>query len=223
MDKKNIFIVGLEPFNKEKLERLPQARECTFHAALEDREIRNVDFLDMPKLVDKAVKTLESFEGSVDAVATYWDFPASLLSAFLAQHFGLPGPSLESMFKCEHKYWSRLEQQKAVPEYLPLFRPFDPHDEDAYGKLQLMPPFWIKPIKSYRGFLAYQINDERQFNAVMQTCRERQELLVRPFCDLLKQFEMPEEIVGMPETFVAESCIGGAQCTLEGYVHQGKV
>ncbi|HKL48869.1 MAG TPA: ATP-grasp domain-containing protein [Desulfuromonadales bacterium] len=223
MEKKNIFIVGLEPFNLEKLERLPRARDYDFHAALEDREVRNVDVLDMPKLIDKAIKTMEEFDGSVDGVATYWDFPSSLMVAILARHFDLPGPSLESMFKCEHKYWSRLEQQKVAPEYLPMFRAFDPHDEDAFGKLQLMPPFWIKPIKSYRSFLAYQINDERQFHEVMKTCRERQDLLVKPFCDLLKQYEMPEEIVRMPETFVAESTIGGAQCTLEGYVYEGKV
>lgn len=223
MDKKNIFIVGLESFNQQKLERLPQAQECEFHTALHDKEIRNVDVLDMPKLVDKAIKTLEEFDGSIDAVATYWDFPASLIAAILAKHFDLPGPSLESMFRCEHKYWSRLEQQKAIPEYLPIFRPFDPFDEDAYGKLQLMPPFWIKPIKSYRSFLAYQINDERQFKSVMKTCREKQDLLVKPFRDLLEMYDMPDEIVGMPETFVAESTITGAQCTLEGYVYEGKV
>ncbi|MFO7983842.1 MAG: ATP-grasp domain-containing protein [Desulfuromonadales bacterium] len=223
MEKKNIFIVGLEPFNLEKLERLPQARDYAFHTALDDREVRNVDVLDMPKLIDKAIKNMEEFDGTIDGVATYWDFPSSLLVPILAKHFDLPGPSLESMFKCEHKYWSRLEQQKVIPDYLPMFRAFDPHDEDAFGKLQLMPPFWIKPIKSFRSFLAYQINDERQFNEVMKTCRERQDLFVKPFRDLLEMFQMPEEIVKMPETFVAESTIGGAQCTLEGYVYEGKV
>ncbi|MDZ7754099.1 MAG: ATP-grasp domain-containing protein [Gammaproteobacteria bacterium] len=223
MTKKNVFIIGLDSFNLDKLKRLPQAGECAFHAALDVSDIRNIDAFDVPALIDKATATMEAFDGTVDAVASYWDFPGTLMVAILAERFGVPGPSLAAMFKCEHKYWSRLEQQKAIPANIPPFRAFDPHDDNAYGKLQLMPPFWIKPIKSYRSFLAFEISDEHQFHAVMEICRERQGFIVEPFRELLKAYDMPDEIAGMSETFVAESPIGGAQCTLEGYVHEGNV
>jgi hypothetical protein len=221
--KKNVFIIGLDPFNREKLERLPQAAECDFHTALDISDIRNVDRYDMAKLVDKAVANMEAVPGAVDAVASYYDFPGTVLVPVLAERFGVPGPSLEAVLKCENKYWSRLEQHKAIPEAIPQFRAFDPFDDQAYGKLGLLPPFWIKPIKSFRSFLAFQINDERQFNEVMPVCRERGGFMNEPFRHLMETYGMPPEIANMEETFVAESPIGGWQCTLEGYAHNGVV
>lgn len=223
MPKRNVFIVGLDPFNLERLKRVPAARDCDFHAALDKSDIRQVDNYDVPALIDKAVAAMEAFDGSIDGVASYWDFPGSLLVPILAERFGLSGPSLEAVLKCEHKYWSRLEQQKAVAQHVPVCRAFDPTDDDAFGKLQLVPPFWIKPIKSFRSYLAFQINDAHQFRAVLPICREGQGRIVEPFRDLLRMFELPAEIVEMPETFVAETPIGGAQCTLEGYVYEGGV
>ena len=221
--KKNIFIVGLDAFNKAKLERLPQAAECAFHPALRIEDIRHVDRLDMPALIDRAVANMEAFDGSVDGIASYWDFPGTILVPILARHFGLPGPSLDAVLKCENKYWSRLAQQKAIPGNIPAFRAFDPFDPEAFERLDLLPPFWIKPIKSFRSYLAYQVNDERQFKEVMETCRAHIGFMDEPFRYLMTHYEIPPEIAEMPESFIAESPIGGAQCTLEGYVHQGTV
>ena len=223
MGKKNVFIVGLDPFNREKLERLPQAAECEFHPALEVGDIRGVTEYDMPALIETAISAMASIPGGVDGVASYWDFPGTVMAPILARHFGVRGPNLEAILKCEHKYWSRLEQRKAIPDHIPRFRAFDPFDPDAYRKIDLIPPFWIKPIKSFRSFLAFQINDERQFNEVMETCRANVGFMVDPFRQLMERFDMPAEISRMPETFVAESPIGGSQCTLEGYVCNGTV
>jgi acetyl/propionyl-CoA carboxylase alpha subunit len=44
-----------------------------------------------------------------------------------------------------------------------------------------------------------------------------------PFLYLMRHFGAPPEIAEMPESFVAESPIGGWQCTLEGYSHNGRV
>ncbi len=223
MAKKNVFIVGLDDFNLKKLERLPQARECDFHPALDIGDIRNVDAYDMTALIEKASRTMESFAGTVDAVASYYDFPGTVMVPILAERFGLPGPSLEAVLKCENKYWSRLEQYKVIPDNIPQFRAFDPFEEGAFGKLELLPPFWIKPIKSFRSFLAFHINDERQFNEVMPVCREKGGLMNEPFLELMETYGMPPEIAQMRASFIAESPIGGWQCTLEGYAHNGRV
>ncbi|MCG5495432.1 MULTISPECIES: ATP-grasp domain-containing protein [Ectothiorhodospira] len=223
MPKKNVFIIGLDDFNRDKLERLPQAEECEFHAALDISDIRNVDQYDIKHLIDKATRTMEAFDGTVDAITSYYDFPGTVMTPILAERFGLPGPTLESVLKCENKYWSRLEQRKVIPEHIPQFRAFDPFDEEAYGGLGLLPPFWIKPIKSFRSYLAFQINDERQFRAVMPLCREKVGFMGEPFLYLMRHFGAPPEIAEMPESFVAESPIGGWQCTLEGYSYNGRV
>lgn len=223
MSKKNIFIIGLDDFNREKLQRLPQADECDFHAALDITDIRNVEEYNMEHLIEKASSAIESFNGTVDGITSYYDFPGTVLTAVLAEKYGLPGPSLESVLKCEHKYWSRLEQQKIISDHIPQFKAFDPYDDDAYSKLGLMPPFWIKPVKSFRSFLAFHINDERQFRAVMPICREKVGFMGEPFMYLMRNYGTPPEIAEMEESFVAETPIGGWQCTLEGYSYNGRV
>jgi len=222
MAKKKVFIVGLDDFNLEKLNQLPQAKDCEFLPALEISDIRNVDSFDMKTLIDKAIANMERL-GPPDAVASYFDFPGTVMVPILAQHFGLPGPTLEAVIKCENKYWSRQEQHKTIPDHIPQFRAFDPFDDEAYEKIALLPPFWIKPIKSFRSFLAFQINDERQFAEVMEICREKGGFIGGPFQYLMDAYDMPREIADMEETFVAESPIGGWQCTLEGYSWNGNV
>ena len=223
MPKKNVFVVGLDEFNQAKLENWPQANECRFLPALTYDEMRASGPLDIDALIETAARNMADCDSGADAVVSYFDFPGTVLVPILAKRFGLPGPSLEAVLKCENKYWSRLEQRKVVPDHIPQFRAFDPFDEQAFEKLELLPPFWIKPIKSYRSFLAFQINDERQFKEVMPICREKGGLINDPFLHLMDEFDMPAEIANMNETFVAESPIGGWQCTLEGYVHAGRV
>ncbi len=228
MAKKNIFIVGYDDYNAKALNRLfsnspSQAVECEFHPLLYIKEIRNMEGYDIEALIDKATRVMENFQGTVDGVACYYDFPCTSLVPILARKFGLPGASLEAVMKCENKYWSRLEQKKVVAEHIPQFRIFDPFDEEAYSKVDLLPPFWIKPIKSFRSFLAFQINSCHQFAEVMSVCREKIGLMAEPFHYLMENFDMPQEISQISDSFIAESSIGGSQCTLEGYVYDGQV
>lgn len=223
MPPKNVFIIGLDAFSREMLQRLPQASECAFHSALEMDDIRGVDEYDIDALLNKAIERMQAVPGGPDAVVSFYDFPGTLLAPILAQHFNLPGPSVEATLRCENKYWSRLEQQKVVADSIPRFRAFDPFDDDAYSKLDMLPPFWIKPIKSFRSILAFGINDARQFDQAMEVCRQGVGLIHEPFQELMRRFDVPAEIANLPASFIAESPIGGAQCTLEGYVYQGTV
>src|SRR5574341_1220232 len=44
------------------------------------------------------------------------DFPACMLAALVAEAFDFPFPTFESLFLCQHKYYSRLWQREVVPE-----------------------------------------------------------------------------------------------------------
>jgi biotin carboxylase len=221
MPKKNVFFIGLDDFNRETLSHLPQADECNFLAALEVEEIRGAGEYDIPALVDKAAERMEA-QGA-QGVASFYDFPGTLIAAILAQRLGLPGPDLEPVFKCEHKYWSRLEQQKVISDNIPNFRAFDPKDDDAFAKVDMIPPFWIKPVKSFRSYLAFNIQDERSFREAIELAREDGGRITGPFIEAMRDFGMPEEIADEDNSFIAESTISGAQCTVEGYVYQGHV
>lgn len=222
MKNKQVFIIGLDDFNLKKLQNLPEAQNCDFHAALNISEIRDVDKYDMEKLINLCFERIDK-HGKIDAVASYYDFPGTMLVPVIAEKYGLPGPSLESMTKCENKYWSRLEQAKVIADHIPQFKAFDPFDDNAFEKLNMIAPFWVKPIKSFRSFLAYRINGEAQFYENMKEVKEHIDFMSEPFNYLMKRYNMPVEFTDMPERCIAESQITGHQCTVEGYVSNGNV
>ena len=220
--KKQVFVVGLDEFNLKKLQRLPEASECEFIPAVEIHEMRGIQKLNIQELINKACKRIDK-HGKIDAVVSYYDFPGTTITPIIAEKYGLPAPSLESVMKCEHKFWSRLEQNKVIPLSLPKFTAFDPFDNKAYQKIEMIPPFWIKPIKSYRSFLAYRINSEYQFNEYMEAVREHINFISEPFNEVFQNYNLPREYTEMKETMIAESPITGHQCTIEGYVYNGEV
>jgi len=222
MDKKQVFIVGLDDFNLKKLKRLPEASYCDFLPALYISEMRNVEEFNLPNLIDLCHQRIDK-HGKIDAVASYFDFPGNLIVPIIAQHYHIPGPTLESTMKCDHKFWSRLEQNKVISEHIPIFKAFDPFDDQAYEKLGIIPPFWIKPIKSFRSYLAFRINGEAQFYEHLKELQDNIHFITEPFKNFMKSYEMPEEFTSMKETCIAESLITGYQCTMEGYVSNSKV
>src|SRR6056297_2902470 len=221
-EKKQVFVIGLDDFNLKKLQRLPEAKDCDFLPAVEISEMRGVKNLNIQKIIDKACERIDN-HGKIDAIVSYYDFPWTTITPIIADKYGLPAPSLESVMKCEHKYWSRLEQNKVIPMSLPKFAAFDPFDDKAYQHIEMIPPFWIKPIKSYRSFLAYKINSEYQFNDLMEEVREHIHFMSEPFNHIFQNYNLPQEYANMKETMIAETPITGFQCTVEGYVYNGEV
>ncbi len=222
MEKKQVFIIGLDEFNLKKLNNLPEGSDCEFHSALDISEIRNVKKYDMEKLVNLCFERIDN-HGKIDAIASYYDFPGTVLVPVIAQKYNLPGASLESVLKCEHKFWSRIEQQKVIPDHIPMFRAFDPFDNESYDKLEMIPPFWIKPNKSFRSFLAFRISSEPDYYENLKTIQKHIHFMTEPFQKLMQMYDIPEEVSEMKETCIAETMISGHQCTLEGYVYNGNV
>ena len=223
MSKKQIFIVGLDEFNRKKLERLPHAEWCEFHAALDFSDIRDVDRYDMAALIEKGTQRIEASRVKPDAIVAYYDFPATDLVPILSERFGTRAPTLEAVLKCEHKYWSRIIQQRVIEDCIPQFFSFDPFDAEAFDKIPLIPPFWIKPIKSFRSFLAHRINDVDEFQQVVPEIRENIHYMNEPFNYLFEAYPLPAEIGQMRDTCIAESVLSGSMCTVEGYVFDGAV
>lgn len=221
--KKNIFVIGPDPFNMSQLKALRKSEAYIFHPLLAHSEVKNQDRYDMPRLLAKAKRALDRFPGSVDAIVGYWDFPVSLIVPLLRRHCGLVAPSLAGIAKCEHKYWSRLEQRKAIAECTPKFSPVDPF-KDPRPQIDLDFPFWIKPVKSLCSYLAFRINSNRELESAIALIRNGIERIATPFNHFLAQIDMPAEVRGIHGGYcIAEKPIRGRQCTLEGYVYQGKI
>ena len=222
--KKNVFVLGLEDYNLNILRHLPGASQFEFHALLQYSEIRSSGPLDIEALLSQCRSRLSVFEGSVDAIIGYFDFPVTVMLPLLRREYGLPSPSLESVLQCEHKYWSRLVQSEVIPEHIPLFEAFDPFEDEQISGLLLMFPYWIKPIKSFRSYLAFRINDEEDIAASISEIRRDINRISEPFNYFLEHADLPEEITAIGgRSCIAESLLSGSQCTLEGYVFNGEV
>ncbi len=220
--KKNIFVLGPDELNWSKLRTLQDAEAYRFHELLGYEESHGAAEYDVQTMLRKAETQLDAFPGPIDAIVSFWDFPVSLMVSLLGRRYGTVCAPLESVFRCEHKYWSRVEQQRIVPELIPRFRRFDPFDEKALEKIDLPYPFWIKPIKSFAGHLGFRIDDAETFYRSTAVIRRHVGHFKVPFDYLLQFAEVPPEI-REGGFCLAEEIIGGKQCTLEGFVYEGEV
>ncbi|MGQ0334489.1 ATP-grasp domain-containing protein [Halomonas elongata] len=224
---RNVFVVGLNDTNRERLESLRGAGDSHFHGVIDPEAVYDTEVFDIASMLDEATEQLEAFDGSVDAIVGYMDFPVSTMLPILCERFGTRSPSLSSLLKCEHKYWSRRVQKEVIPDYIPAFTAFDPFDDDALthiGEAGLYFPFFVKPIKSSGSRLGFRIDTPEDFYHAIEKLREDIGLIADPFNTVLEQARLPDEIAAVDGHFcMAEEIIGGWQCTVEGYVFEGEV
>ncbi|MDR9404538.1 MAG: ATP-grasp domain-containing protein [Halothece sp. Uz-M2-17] len=222
---KNVFVVGADAFNCKQLQCLPGAEEFNFHQLLSFDEVKGGGhYPPFDQLLERAEEQLKRFSGSIDAIIGYWDFPVTSMVPLLCAHHGLPAPSVEAEMKCDHKFWSRLEQQAVVPQHTPAFSAIDPFAETPLANTTLDYPFWLKPIKGTDSLLAFKISNRQDFDDAISKIREQIADIARPFNQLLNHVQLPPEVAAIDGYHcIIEELMSGHQCTIEGHVYQGDV
>ncbi|MGD9387652.1 MAG: D-alanine--D-alanine ligase, partial [Gammaproteobacteria bacterium] len=223
--RKQVFILGTDNFNLRQLESVRGAERCEFHSLSDFAEIRHPRQYPVREVLAQSRDRLARFPQPVDAIIGWWDFPVSTMLPILRRQVGAPGPSLEAVLKCEHKYFSRLEQQACIPAHVPAFRVFDPMADDPLAAIELDFPFWIKPVKAASSYLGFYIPDAAHFRHALARVRTGIDRLAGPFDEILRYASLTPDRSKITGRFcIAESIISrGRQCTLEGYVHHGVV
>ena len=221
---RNVFVPALTETQRQELQTVKHAADCNFHGLLDTDRLVDAPDLDFDELLAGIRKQLKAFDGSVDAIIAHWDFPTSVLVPILCKEFGIPTPSLESVFKCEHKYWSRLEQEQSIPEMIPAFCSFDPFSDDPLSQINLEFPFWIKPVKSFSSQLGFRIENAEEFHEAMEIVRAEIPHMGKPFEQALMHADVPEHIRRATSyTCLAEEIMSGVQAAPEGSVFNGEV
>ncbi|MGD8860681.1 MAG: ATP-grasp domain-containing protein [Myxococcales bacterium] len=219
---KNVFVLGADPRHLTDVRHIPDADRFAIHGLLRADELIYLDQYPIDELLDRARAVLDGFEGPVDAIIGHWDFPVSVMVPILCAERGLPAPSLESVLKCEHKYWSRVEQRKVVPEHTPEFCAVDPFAEQPFEQVTLDFPFWVKPVKAYGSALGFRINERADFDRAIEAARRGLRRFGDPFNRILSRVELPEDLGGVDGNhLLAEQLIGGREIAPEGYVQHG--
>ncbi|GAB3429307.1 ATP-grasp domain-containing protein [Actinophytocola sediminis] len=222
MARLNIVVLGLDEANLELMRRVPDAERYEFHGLMTIDELQLDDDIPVEDLLAGARARIAAFDGKIDAIVGFWDFPVSTLVPILSQEFGVRGASLDSVLRCEHKYWSRLIQREVITEY----PPFALVDLDAP---ELPPevgyPCWLKPVKSFSSKLAFEVTDRQEFDEAVAALREGIGRVGEPFDHLLHQAaDLPPEIAAAGgQAALAERALSGDRAAVEGYVQHGKV
>ncbi|MFJ5273048.1 ATP-grasp domain-containing protein [Streptomyces sp. NPDC088358] len=222
MPERNVFVIGLDEANLPTLNAVPDAKELRFHPLLTIEELQGGE-VSVAALLEKARGVLDAFDGTIDAIVGYWDFPVSTLVPMPSERYGTRSTSLESVVKCEHKYWSRLEQQKVTDKH-PRFGRVDLEADDPRPPEGVRFPMWLKPALAYSSELAFGVKDMDEFRTAVAEIREGLSRVGRPFEYVLDRLTLPPEMDGVGgEVCLAEEEMSGIQVAVEGYVHLGEV
>lgn len=220
----DVFVIGPHHTHRHAFAELEQSSDVTFHELLAYEEVRWASTYDIAQLLETADRRIAASPATPDAIVTYWDFPSSSLAAILAAEHGLPGMPLRSSLACEHKYWSRVVQRRVVPEVTPGFQAVDPREDIRLADLELVAPFWLKPVKSYGGHLSFRVADEDDLAHAVGELRRRVHRLGEPFNEVLERVSLPEDVRPVDGLWaLAEEPIAGHQFTIEGHVHADEI
>ncbi|MFW5830394.1 MAG: ATP-grasp domain-containing protein, partial [Planctomycetota bacterium] len=203
------------------------AEHFRFHALFEGKGFKTEYADRMGDLIQECHRRLDAFEATgarVAGIIGYWDFPVTSVVPLLCRQRDLPGPDLDSVTRCTHKYWSRLEQQECVPECTPRFQVIDPFEKGIDHAIELDYPFWIKPIKAYGSGLGFRIEDHEQLLHALDRIRERIGSIGNPYEDLLRRMHTPEHIMRVGgKACLIEEIVKGREIAPEGWVHRGRI
>jgi len=133
---------------------------------------------------------------------------SALLAALLAERRSLPGPTPRALLACQHKPSSRAVQRAVAPEATPEFALLD-------GPPPFAVPFFVKPVVGRLSQNVYRIDDLSDLAALHEFDR-----YTSRYADIAALAGAdPADVHG----FLVEELLSGAEVTLEGYVHAGRV
>jgi hypothetical protein len=152
------------------------------------------------------------------------DFPACMLAALVAEAFDFPFPSFESLFLCQHKYFSRLRQQEVAPEVTPRFLVVDVSRPLVPSDIPLPFPVFVKPIKSYLSILARRLETFQDLTRARAEAPLRLGPVARMFDALVGVSTLDGRYRAVPASaLLLEELLAGHQVTLDGYAYGSQV
>jgi hypothetical protein len=137
---------------------------------------------------------------------------SALLAALLAERRGLPGPRPEALVNCQHKPTSRALQREAAPDATPEFALLG---LDSPFELPFELPFFVKPVVGRLSQNAFRIDDPGDLLALEEADR-----YTNRYAEIAALAGASRAAV---HGFLAEELLFGAEVTLEGYAHEGRV
>lgn len=159
---------------------------------------------------------------NIEAVLSTDEYLGAAIAAVVAKQAGLPGTDPAFILRAQHKYYSRLIQQKHCPE-ASVYCDLVPQRIPKSFKPALSFPFFVKPVKGTFSLFVKKVNNLKELKQHMNFNWYERLLLktiTRPFNQLLKDHTALNKSANY---FVAEELIEGIQVTVDGFVQNGEV
>lgn len=138
---------------------------------------------------------------------------ADLAAAALCEEFGFAGPSVESIFLCIHKYYSRKSEPEPIRcEYIDL-QDADPHLA-AY-------PCYLKPPWLNLGILGFKLNSPVDLSQALKIARRDYGAWSPLYYPFFRRYvDLKKYPLATRDIMLVEEFIDGPQVTVEGWVYQ---
>lgn len=159
----------------------------------------------------------------VDGVIGTDDYLGSALASAIAEPLQLSSPTVKSVVTCQHKFYSRLVQQSAVPHATPAFDLIERVKQDQEPAPSLQYPFFAKPVRGTFSILAQRIENASDLTKLIKLTMADKllwHLRLRSFNTLLKRYT---ELRHSADYFIGEELLGGQHVSLEGYCDRGQI
>ena len=150
----------------------------------------------------------------VDAIYYSRDV-GDLVAAALCEEFGFPGPSVESVFLCIHKYYSRLSEPSPI-----RFACLDLHDERPQVASY---PCYIKPPWLNLGILGFKLDSPDDLQQAVTIARRDYGAWSPLYYPFFRRYvDHHKYPLATQDIMLVEEFIDGPQVTVEGWVHNNQ-
>lgn len=224
MTKKNIFVICTVNRDRRELSAPFFQHNYNIHFQDYDSTIEEkvmCGCIDNPPMVapEKTLEELLNYcvQHKIDGVVSSDDYAGSIFASVVSKHLGLIGPPTESVLTCQHKYYSRVMQNRFIPEATPDFKLIDP-EHFKLENFAMQPPLFIKPVKSSFSAYANRVNNHAELENIVKTSLPP-ELYLQLFNWFLNGYSSYDLNANY---LLAETLLEGNQVTLEGFVQHGK-
>jgi hypothetical protein len=148
----------------------------------------------------------------IDAVYYSRDV-ADLAAAALCEEFGFPGPSVESVFLCIHKYYSRRSEPTPIHcDYIDLY--------DANPQAPVY-PCYIKPPWLNLGILGFKLETPDDLRQALAIARRDYSLWSPMYYPFFRRYvDQQKYPLAARDIMLVEEFVDGPQVTVEGWVYQ---
>lgn len=179
---------------------------------------------DAVRFLTETLHEVRSRRADFRGVAGIDDFPACMLAALVAEAADFPFPSFESLFLCQHKYYSRLRQREAAPEATPRFHVVDGSRPLAPSDIPMPFPVFVKPVKSYLSILARRLETFQDLTRARAEAPRRLGPVAGMFDALVGLSALDARYRSVSASaLLLEEPLAGRQVTLDGYAYRGQV